>query len=83
MSERVQLDVVWRLLIDEEAKDPRWVIDWAASELAPGEQRLLAEMEARFSRAPAKEARILCRTVLAEPAAGLGMSLRRASRLVG
>jgi hypothetical protein len=53
VSEQGQLDLARRLLMDEEAKDPRWVIDWVASELAPGEQRLLSEMEARFSRTAA------------------------------
>ena len=53
VSERDQLDLARRLLIDEDAEDPRWVIDWVASELAPGEQRLLSEMEARFTRAVA------------------------------
>ena len=53
VSERDQLDLARRLLMDEDAEDPRWVIDWVASELAPGEQRLLSEMEARFTRAVA------------------------------
>ncbi len=53
VSEQGQLDLARRLLMDEEAEDPRWVIDWVASELAPGEQRLLSEMEARFSRTAA------------------------------
>lgn len=49
IDEPKQLEMVRHLLIDESAADPRWVIDWVASELSPGEQKLLADLEARFS----------------------------------
>ena len=48
MSEQQQLDLVKRLLVDESAEDPRWVIDWVAEELKPNERQLLADLEARF-----------------------------------
>ncbi len=49
MSEHQQLEVAKRLLIDQDAEGPEWVIDWVASELSPGERKLLADLEARFS----------------------------------
>ncbi len=49
MSEQQQLEVVRRLLIDPDAEGPGWVIDWVASELSPGERKLLSDLEARFS----------------------------------
>ncbi|MCH8062045.1 MAG: hypothetical protein IH861_06040, partial [Chloroflexi bacterium] len=49
MSEKEQLDIVRRLLIDDTADDPRWIIDWVAEELEPRERKLLAELEARFA----------------------------------
>jgi hypothetical protein len=54
MSEEEQLEVAKYLLIDEEAQDPRWIIDWVARELSPGERRLLAGLEARFKTLAAK-----------------------------
>ncbi|MDA1349224.1 MAG: hemerythrin domain-containing protein [Chloroflexi bacterium] len=48
MTEQQQLEVARHLLIEDEAEDPRWIIDWVASELSPGEERLLADLEARF-----------------------------------
>ena len=48
IDERRQLEMARRLLIEDEAEDPRWIIDWVASELSPGEQKLLADLEARF-----------------------------------
>ena len=48
MSEQQQLGVVKHLLIDEEAEDPRWVIDWVASELDEDQRKLLSNLEARF-----------------------------------
>jgi len=38
IGEAGQLDIVHRLLIDEAAEDPCWVIDWVYSELDPAEQ---------------------------------------------
>ena len=56
MSEKQQLDIARRLLIDDAAADPRWIIDWVAEELEPRERQLLAELEARFARlAPAAD----------------------------
>ncbi|MCH8062383.1 MAG: hemerythrin domain-containing protein [Chloroflexi bacterium] len=49
MSEKEQLDIVRRLLIDDTADDPRWIIDWVAEELEPRERKLLADLEARFA----------------------------------
>ena len=49
MSEQEQLAVARRLLIDEEAEDPRWIIDWVASELDEDQRKLLSDLEARFS----------------------------------
>ena len=48
MSEQQQLDLVKRLLVDESAEDPRWVIDWVAEEIKPNERQLLADLETRF-----------------------------------
>lgn len=49
MTEQQQLNVVRRLLRDEEAEDPGWIIDWVATELSPGERKLLSDLEAPFS----------------------------------
>lgn len=43
-----ELSVVKHLLLDPEASDPRWIIDWVASELTPQERQLLAALEGRF-----------------------------------
>ncbi len=48
MSEREQLDIARRLLIDDDAPDPRWIIDWVAQESTVAERRLLADLEARL-----------------------------------
>ena len=52
MSDLQQLKIARVLLIDDAAEDPRWIINWVKDELAPGEQRLLAELEARFEPVP-------------------------------
>lgn len=49
-EEKQELEMVRRLLIDDEAENPRWIIDWVASELTPGERDLLSDLEARFNR---------------------------------
>jgi hypothetical protein len=49
MSEQEQLGVAKHLLIDEEADDPRWIIDWVASELNDDERKLLSDLEGRFN----------------------------------
>ncbi len=48
MSEREQLAIARRLLIEDGAEDPRWIVDWVAQELAPAERQLLVDLEARF-----------------------------------
>ncbi len=52
MDEGQQLEAVRRLLIDEEAEDPRWVIDWVARALDREERQSLADLEARFQELP-------------------------------
>ena len=56
IDEAGQLSMVRRLLIDDSAEDPRWVIDWVRSELDPAEQALLEELETRFQCAVAQPA---------------------------
>ncbi|NQW22855.1 MAG: hemerythrin domain-containing protein [SAR202 cluster bacterium] len=51
IDEAGQLYMVRRLLIDDTAEDPRWIIDWVHSEIDPGEQTLLEELEVRFKDA--------------------------------
>ncbi len=48
MTEAEQLDVARRLLIEDGAEDPRWIIDWVAEELEPAERQLLLDLESRF-----------------------------------
>ena len=45
-----ELGLVKRLLMDDEADDPRWIIDWVARQIGPEEQKLLADLEAQFSK---------------------------------
>jgi hypothetical protein len=52
MDEQQQLAIARRLLIDDGAEDPRWIIDWVSSELDPGERKLLVELEAQWQRSP-------------------------------
>lgn len=52
LSERQQLEVAKHLLLDEEAQEPRWMLDWVTKELTPREKNLLASLEARFNRLP-------------------------------
>ncbi len=47
-SEEQQLSMVKALLIDPNDDDPRWIIDWVASELDPGEKEMLADLESKF-----------------------------------
>ena len=56
MDESQQLNIVRRLLIDESAEDPRWIIDWVYSELDPEDQALLKDLENRFQAAVAQPA---------------------------
>jgi hypothetical protein len=48
MSEGQQLTVARHLLIDADADDPRWIIEWVSSELNAGEQKVLAALESSF-----------------------------------
>ena len=48
MDEREQLNVARGLLIDDEAQDPRWIIDWVSQHLDNDELELLRGLEARF-----------------------------------
>ena len=48
MDEHQQLELAKELLIDQQAQEPRWMVDWISSRLASGEQRMLAELEDRF-----------------------------------
>lgn len=56
IDEAGQLYMVRRLLMDDNAEDPRWVIDWVHSELDPAEQVLLEDLEVRFQGAAAQPA---------------------------
>jgi hypothetical protein len=51
LTEEQQLKVARALLIDEQADDPRWIVDWVNRDLSPGEQKLLADLEVRFNGA--------------------------------
>ena len=54
IDEAGQLYMVRRLLMDDSADDPRWIIDWVHSELDSGEQAQLDELENRFKGAVAQ-----------------------------
>ena len=45
--------VVKDLLMDEDAEDPRWIIDWVQGHLDGTERQLLAGLESRFDELPA------------------------------
>ncbi|MDP6226747.1 MAG: hypothetical protein QF714_03455 [Dehalococcoidia bacterium] len=49
LTEEQQLTVARALLIDDQADDPRWIVDWVTRDLSSGEQKLLADLEARFN----------------------------------
>ena len=44
-----QLGLVWYLLIDKEAADQQWVIEWLTPYLSSGEQKLLAELQGELA----------------------------------
>ncbi len=48
MDEQQQLDVARHLLFDEDADDPRWIIDLVADGLEPADRQLLSELEYRI-----------------------------------
>jgi len=54
IDEAGQIYIIRRLLIDESADDPRWIIDWVYSELNDPDQALLKDLEARFQGAVAQ-----------------------------
>ena len=43
-----QFETIQHLLIDDEAADPRWVMDWLDPHLIPVEKTSLTELEERF-----------------------------------
>ena len=50
ISEAGQLEIARRLLIDEEADDQRWVLEWMAKYLTPVGRGLLANLEQSFTK---------------------------------
>jgi hemerythrin-like domain-containing protein len=46
-----QLEIVGGLLIDRDADDRRWVIDWISQDLTPNENELLLALESRIKQA--------------------------------
>ena len=50
LSPECQLDVVGALLIDQEADDSHWVIDWISQDITPKEHELLLELESRIEQ---------------------------------
>lgn len=53
-GEAEQLKIVSQLLIDAQAEDQRWVLDWVAQNVTPAERRLLADLEAQMVVLPDK-----------------------------
>ena len=51
IDEAGQLYMVRRLLIDDTAENPRWIIDWVHSELDAADQAMLEDLEVRFQSA--------------------------------
>ena len=47
-----QLAIARRLLVDKDASDQRWVIEWVAQHLSWAERHLVADLERRFSEIP-------------------------------
>ena len=47
IGDEQQLAIVRHLLLDQEAEDPRWHLDWITDYLTPRERRLLADLTAR------------------------------------
>jgi hypothetical protein len=50
MTSQQEAEVAERLLMDEEAEEPRWFLKWVAQKLAPKEREWLARLEAGFAR---------------------------------
>jgi hemerythrin-like domain-containing protein len=49
-SEVQQLAIAGRLVLDQEAQHPRWILDWAAQYVPPTERLWLADLVARVAR---------------------------------
>ncbi len=56
IDEAGQLYMTRRLLMDDSAEDPRWIIDWVYSELDETDQALLKDLEVRFQGSAAQPA---------------------------
>ena len=48
LTRRQQMEMARALLIDAEAEDPRWPIDWMAQHLDHSERKRIADLEASF-----------------------------------
>ena len=51
IGDEPQWAIVQHLLLDEEAEDPRWHMDWLADYLTPRARRLMAEVATRTNTA--------------------------------
>ena len=51
LSIESQVNVVGGLLVDREADDKRWVLDWISQDLTPNENNLLLDLESRINQA--------------------------------
>ena len=51
LSPACQLEVVGALLVDQDADDPHWVIEWISQYLTPKENELLLELESQIKQA--------------------------------
>ena len=49
MSDEQELQLVRRLLVDDAADDPRWIIDWVARGISAEERTLVSDLEARLA----------------------------------
>jgi hypothetical protein len=49
MSSEQELECSRRLLFDDDAENPRWIIDFIYGELESGERELLKQLECSFS----------------------------------
>jgi len=50
LSPECQTEVVGALLIDQDADDSHWVIEWISQDLTPKENELMLELESNFLR---------------------------------
>ena len=48
IGEVQQVEIARRLLIDQEAEEQRWILDWVAQDLSPRERQWLAGLATRF-----------------------------------